>query len=255
MSMKGRLLLVISALFVMTASSAMALDKVDVSFSADYFSKYIWRGQNLFDDSVFQPSVGIAKDNLSFNIWGSMPLKNDSSGDNGGEFTEVDYTLDYSDSVPGVEGVGYSIGSILYDFPNTMFASTFEVYAGLNFDVILNPSITVYRDVKSDGTYVSGGIAYTIENILEGVNADLGATLGWGSSQYNKSYWTNTTTSMAVDKNAFNNLDLTAGFPFEVAGFSVTPSVAYVTLISSDIKDASSDNNYFFAGVDVAKSF
>ena len=32
-------------------------DKLSIDVTADYFGKYIWRGQNLSDDPVFQTGV------------------------------------------------------------------------------------------------------------------------------------------------------------------------------------------------------
>ena len=36
-----------------------AKDKIAFDLTLDYFGKYIWRGQNLSDNSVFQPGLSI----------------------------------------------------------------------------------------------------------------------------------------------------------------------------------------------------
>ncbi len=253
MSLKGRMTLVVSALVAMVAPVAMALDEVEVSVSADYYSKYVWRGQELFDGSVFQPGVGLAKGNWSVGFWGSMQMESDSAGDNSGEFTEVDYSIDYTDTVPGAEMLSYSIGGILYDFPNTAFVSTFEVYAGLAWDTLLSPSLTVYQDVKSDGTYISLAAGHTLE-LTEEVAVDLGASLGWGSDKYSEAYWSSYTTSSAL-----NDLAFSASLPLAIGDVSVVPAVGYVLIMDSDIDDgltaAGADSDFFYAGVSLSMSF
>jgi len=50
---------------------------------------------------------------------------------------------------------------------------------------------------------------------------------------------------------------LSAAFPFEVAGFTVTPSLSYVTLMSDEIRspNAYGSNDMWFAGVGFSKEF
>lgn len=255
MSTKGRLALLISALVMMVSPMALALDGVDVSVAADYYSKYVWRGQECFDGSVFQPSVGIAKGGWSFGIWGSMDLEDDNN--NSSEFTEIDYTIDYSGEISGVEGLGYSVGGILYDFPNNggdpETDSTFELYVGLCMDTLLSPSVTIYQDVKSDGTYVSLAAGHSIE-LDEDLALDLGASLGWGSDKYSEAYW-----GAYTDDAALNDLALSASLPLSFGEVSVTPTVAYVMIVDSDIEDgldaADADSDFFFAGVSVSMEF
>lgn len=111
----------------------------------------------------------------------------------------------------------------------------------------------MYHDVDEvDGTYVSLGVGHSIEATDQiPVGIDLGATLGWGSSGYNESYWGTTSSEL-------NDLVLSVGFPFEVAGVSVTPSVSYIALLGSDVKDSDAygtDNDMFLVGVGLSKEF
>ena len=251
MSTKGRLALLVSALVMMVSPMALALDGVDVSVSADVYSKYIWRGQNLLDGAAFQPGVGLAKGNLSVGFWGSLDIDDGNASD--GEFTEVDYSIDYTDTIPGVDMLSYSVGGILYDFPNTEFISTFEVYAGLSVDVFLAPSVTIYQDVKSDGTYISLAAGHSIE-FNEDLALDLGASLGWGSKKYSDAYWSDYTNDAAL-----NDFALSASLPLSFGEISVTPTVAYVMIVDSDIADgldaAGNDSDFLFAGISVSMEF
>jgi len=249
--MKVKLALNLACIFV-TASVAHAELTPTVGFSLDYNGKYVWRGQNLTDDPVLQPGATIGLGNLTLGIWGNLETTTvNGERDN---FTEVDYSLDYSDSIPGSEILGFSVGLINYDFPEAD-AQTYEVYAGLSVDTFLSPSVTYYYDYDDvDSSYVSVGIGHSIADILgeeSGVSADLSASLGWGAKKYNQFYW-------GANDSALNDLALGAAFPFAVGPVTVTPSLNYIMLVDSDIKSTnaySTDNEYFFAGIGVSMEF
>lgn len=235
--------------------SVYAADGLETEITLDYYGKYIWRGQNISDDPVVQPGVSVGWDNLTAGFWGNLETTN--INDNSGEFTEYDYSLDYSDDLPLLEGVGYSLGIINYYFPGA--EDTTEVYWGFGFDVPLNPSVTVYHDLDEiKGTYASFSVGHSIDEIAElsadvPVGLDLGASLGWGSSSYNKGYW-----SSSVDSSKLNDLVLSAGFPMSFGDMVVTPNLNYVTLLSDDIRETdsyASGSDYFFAGINLYYAF
>ena len=235
-------------------TSTYALDGVDVEITADYYGKYVWRGQNLDDDPAFQPGISATYEGFTFGIWGSMETT--SYGGNSGEFTEVDEYIDYSGDVPGIEGLGFSVGLIYYDFPGTSFERTAEAYWGFSLDVPLSPSITVFHDIDEvDGMYASFSIGHSIENIIEfdeesGVSLELGASYGWADESYNQAYW-------GITDSSANDLALSASLPFELGGWSICPSVNYVTLLG-DVKDSIAsgvDDNFFYVGIGISKGF
>ncbi len=254
MNKRVLLLLVVAACLGMAHRCSAESEESSVGFevTADFFSKYVWRGQNLVDDWVFQPGASVSCAGLTASIWGNLELTDET--DHKGEFTEVDYALDYSGQVPGVEVLGFSVGVIYYDFPNTDFDGTTEIYWGLSLDVPASPSLTVYRDLDEvEGTYVSAGVAHSVESLLEfgsdmPVGLEASASIGWGDSSYNEGYW-------GTDGGELNDLVSSLAFPLEIAGVSVTPRVSYIVLLGSDIRDASADDDYFFAGVSLSKSF
>ena len=240
---------------LMSNQTLKAEDEVSIGATADLFSKYVWRGQNLVDDWVLQPGASVGYKNATASVWGNLDLTNENY--NKGEFTEVDLALDYSGQVPGADILSYSIGVIYYDFPVSGAGDdTWEVYWGLGLDVLASPSVTVYHDVdEADGTYISFGVGHSFENIVElwpdvELDMDLSAGIGWGSSGYNKFYW-------GQEKSALNDMVLSAAFPFDVAGFAITPSVNYVTLLSDEIRspNAYGKNDIWFAGVSFSKEF
>ena len=234
---------------------AQAEDKISFDVSADYFGKYIWRGQNLNDDPVFQPGASLGWNGFTAAWWASMDTTKING--NNGEFTEHDWSLDYSGDAPFVDGVGFSVGVINYYCSSV--EDTTEVYWGFGFDLPLSPTVTVYHDVDDiKGTYASFGIGHSIEKIAEltpdiPIGMEIGASLGWGSASYNKGYW-----GTAIDSDKLNDLALSLAFPVEIGGLTVTPSLNYVTLVNGSIRktdtfDKASD--YFFAGIGISKSF
>ncbi len=244
-----------AVLVLATSSSVFALEGVEFGISADFNGKYIWRGQNLSDDPVFQPGVTLGFDKFTAGIWGNMNLTDYSSpAYDAGDFTEYDYSLDYTTAI--MEGVDLSVGVIHYYFPSA--GETTEVYWGFAFDLPLSPSVTVYHDVDAaNGTYVSFGVSHSIERIAElspdmPIGMEIGASCGWGSKSYNEYYWG------LSNNSALNDLAVSIAFPVAVGGWTVSPSVNYVTLLDSDIRrsdayDTASD--YFFAGVSLSTSF
>ncbi len=237
------------------AGEAFGESGVDFEITADFFSKYIWRGQNIADDPVFQPGISASYKGLTAAIWGS--LETTIINGNSGDFSELDYYLDYSGKVPGIKGVGYSIGAGYYSFPGTAIKDTTEIYWGLNFDLPLSPSVMFYHDVdEADGTYVLFALGHSIEKIAElgpdmPVGVEIGGSLGWGSSSYNRYYW-------RTGQSTLNDLAFSVSFPFEFAGWTLAPNLNYVTLVSDDIRASDAygtDSDFFFAGVSLSKRF
>ncbi|HBG77762.1 MAG TPA: hypothetical protein DDW84_02775 [Phycisphaerales bacterium] len=244
-------------------------DDFAFNLTSDFYSKYVWRGQLLNDDPVFQPGISVGYKGFTFGVWGNADLTNYTG--NSGEFTEFDYTLSYSGKFNPDGKLGYTLGVVHYQFPSS-FLDTTEIFWGLTYDTFLSPSITLYHDIDEAGgaTYASFGISHTIENIIKvsektSANLVLGATLGWGSSEYNEWYWANANDSdKSVTRSAFNDLALKASLPFALAnGWSITPSISYVILVDGRIRDAdtyaksgkTNGSNYFVAGVSIGKSF
>ena len=230
-------------------------NSIEVSLTTDFMGKYIWRGQNLSDDPVFQPSVALGYESLTVSLWGNMDLTNING--NSGDFSELDYSIDYSDDLPGIDGVGYSVGVIYYDFPGTSVGDTTEIYWGFHFDLPLSPSVTVYHDLdEAEGSYVSLALEHSVESIFElcpelPVGMDIGVSLGWGSGSYNKYYW-------GIDESKIQDLMFSISFPMEIGGWTVAPNMNYVTLVSDDIRDADvygTSSDFFVAGISLSKSF
>ncbi|NQV35214.1 MAG: hypothetical protein HQ515_21145, partial [Phycisphaeraceae bacterium] len=161
--------------------------------SLDYVGKYIWRGRVVTDDPALQPGVTVGLDKLTFGVWGTIDTTNINGDRN--QFQEVDYTVDYTDALPDVEGVTYSVGAILYEFPTTngRTNATTEIYGGLGFDCILNPTVTLYYDMDdADGFYGNVGVSHSLDiseyGLMEDMitSVDLAASLGYADRKFNQ---------------------------------------------------------------------
>jgi len=248
-----KLTLITVVLSLLSCGAAFGENEISFELTADYFGKYVWRGQNLSDDPVFQPGASVSYGGFTGSFWGNVDTT--KINNNSHEFTEVDYTLDYSGDI--AEGIGYSVGIINYHFPS-IYGDTTEFYWGGGFDCPLSPSVTFYHDIDQiKGTYVSFGIGHSVEKVAEfgpetPIGMDFSASLGWGSSGYNEGYW-------GIKKDKLNDLALSLSFPFSCGGgWTIAPSLNYVTLVDGDLKNTDTFNkasDQFFAGISLSKSF
>lgn len=226
--------------------------ELSVEVTADVYGKYIWRGQDINNDPAVQPGINLVAGALSLSAWGSIDTTD--VVDESGEFTEIDWVIDYSGDLGILEGVGYSVGMINYQFPSA--ADTTEIYCGLTLTGPLSPSVTIYYDVEMASSYTSFGVGHSIDNVVgDGlgfpIGLDVSAGLGWGSASYNQSYWGNTVTTGEL-----NDISLAIGFPIEVMGWNVTPSLNYVGLVGDQVKDSNrfnSKDTYVFVGIGFVK--
>lgn len=142
---KSKGLVIVLSMLVFGCGVVIAEDELGFELTTDFAGKYVWRGQLLNDDPVFQPGFSATYGNITAGIWGNLDLTN--YNDRNGDFLEMDYYLDWSDDLPDVEGVSYSVGLIYYDFPGSYangarLPDTLEAYLGLSFDLPASPSIT-----------------------------------------------------------------------------------------------------------------
>ena len=83
------------------------------------------------------------------------------------------------------------------------------------------------------------------------VGMDFSASLGLGDKDYNEAYW-------GTSDSGLNDLALSLAFPFEIGGWSVSPSLNYVTLVDGGIRATDSfrqESDYFYSGISISKSF
>jgi hypothetical protein len=246
------------ALITFVAGTAAAEDKV-VTFgvSADYFSKYIWRGQNVDNSSVLQPTISASAYGFTGSIWGNIDLTNRSkvAPDNAWEFSEYDLTLDYTNTIPGIDWLSGSVGTIYYQFPNQVYDPTTEIYGGFGLPKVpLTPSFKWYRDVQAyKGSYFQFGVGQLFdklyvmnENCYCGLQ--LGASYGWGNAAYDTGYF-------GVNSGQSNDLTLSAALCTQVYTWMIKPSINYSTMLSDSIREATDKSDNLWVGVGISTSF
>jgi uncharacterized protein (TIGR02001 family) len=231
------------------AQNEAAVPSVSVKLDTAIVSKYVWRGLVLNPDPAIQPSLTLThKSGVSFNWWGSLDTT-DANGQRG-NFTEIDYTLNYGWNAGKV---GVNAGLIDYTFPNTPFHGTSEAYGSACFGGLLNPTLSVNYDFdEADGFYASlaAGYACTMPWKKEQpTNLNLSARVSYGSPSYNRFYF-------GADKGAFTDLLLTASVPFQAGKVvTITPAVSYSTVLDGSLRDRVSKPDNFFAGVTASVAF
>lgn len=250
-------------ILIFMMGSAMAQDEqvLSADITLDGNGLYVWRGQLLTDDPVFQPGLSISAYGFTGSIWGNLEMT-DVNG-YAGDFTEIDYALDYSGTVPGAEKLGYSAGIIQYVFPPYTYGdlSTTEIYLGASLDVPLSPSFTWYRDINNiNGSYIQLAIGHSMEKELSSdvtVGLDLSASFGYGGKGYNQGYFGSYISDIEAEWN-----DFTAGIgvPFSFkGGVSLTPSLNISTMMGGKINDYADQNDVditqVWFGVSLSKSF
>ncbi len=233
-------------------TAGLAEGDVTVGVGADLFSKYVWRGQNVVDDWVLQPSASVGYKGFTGSIWGNVDVTGDFVDD--WEFSEVDYAVDYCNTFPGQETFGYSVGLIYYDFPNTPWEATSEVYGGVTAGVPLSPAVKWFYDFdEAEGSYILFSVGHTIEKIKEWredcyCHVQVGASVGYATDNYNDFYF-------GVDGAALNDLTLTAGVPFCIGSWTIKPSIGYSVMVDDDIREATGESDNFWGGVSASYSF
>ncbi len=222
---------VVGAVVLMGAVSVRAEDPAPVATAStdlSLLSGYVWRGQVLNDEAVFQPSFTLGKNGFSINTWGNANLT-DAATENAPELSELDLTISYSKTVGNV---GLSVGYIEYTFPNTTYAGTREVYGSVSLPTLLIvPTLSVNYDFdEADGAYGNFALSYS-HALCDKSTLGLFTSIGAATADYNSFYF-------GVDDAAVNdvNVGATLGIALTKA-LTVTPAVQYTALPDSKIKD------------------
>jgi hypothetical protein len=240
--------MVLTAVFAFNPINAGAVE-TSGSASVDFMSQYIWRGLQLSDEIVIQPSVGITYGGFGANLWTNYDTDTD-------EQNETDLTLNYANSI---DKFSYDAGYIYYALDG--FDDTQEVYLSLAYDVILSPSLTIYYDFdEGEGAFIVAAVGHSFE-LPKGLTLDLGA-----SASYNADNLVMGTDEDGDEFSDFYNADVSASLTIPVTeAISIAPMVAYSFSLSDDAKDVleavaedvtgDADADVFYGGVNISLSF
>ncbi len=228
--------------------------KVKVAIDTDISaaSKYIWRGMDINNEFVLQPSFTAAVASFSFNVWGNMDTTNYGKkagyGDQAGEFTEIDLTVNYNYSydIFNLDG-----GIINYTFPDNVGESTYELYISTSLDTIFSPTVAVYYDFDEiNGFYCNIGASHSFK-ILPEQQIDVVASIGYGSSNFNKGYF-------KEDSSGFVDFNIGASISYSInKHVTLKPFVTYSSIVDKDLRKTKTykHNDNFYGGLSISASF
>ena len=139
-----------------------------------------------------------------------------------------------------------------------------EFYLNLGFDVLLAPSLTVYRDFDSyEHWYILLGLSHVFE-FSETVSLELSASGSYLLSEDEEAYPKIESSGM-VTTDEFSNFHdgvLSASLPIAVGVVTITPTVSYVFPLSDEASDEmqwrsfdGDTDTFLYGGVMVSLAF
>jgi hypothetical protein len=231
-------------------------DRPELSADAAFLSQYIWRGYGLSKDSlVIQPSITAAFKGFALNLWGNLDTNYD---DTGSKWNETDMTFSYGHSF-GI--VGLEAGYIYYALDGVDDSKEFYLSAGV--DVLLAPTLTVYREIASyKGWYINLGLSHSFELPYD-MSLDLGATFAYYKSDNDGGVdYTDDNVATTERYSGLHDGLLSVGLaiPF-YKYFTITPSIAWAFPLSDSASNEMSAlsldgrSNHVFGGVTLSMAF
>lgn len=255
-SMKnGKKILMMGVAVLLAGQSAVQAEEEKPTAGVDLggFSQYIWRGLELSEDSiVLQPSMTVGYKGASFNIWGN--LDTDNAAYDGMKYNETDLTLSYSHTVGIVKLTG---GYIYYALDG--LTDSQEIFASATLNTILNPTITVYREIAHvPAWYVNVGISHS-QPITGDITLDAAASAGYYHSDDEGFAEANDPTEKYQQ---FHNGLVSLGMTVPFADyFSVKPMIAYSFPLTDKAEEyieatsLSGDSDFIYGGVTLSMAF
>jgi hypothetical protein len=255
-------LIVIAAAMVVSPAGVAAEEEERPSASAEVavLTKYVWRGFELSNDSiVVQPSATVSYKGFGFNLWGNLDTDFDGpSGADDSQLNETDWTLSYDTAVGPVNlGVGY----IYYALDGADDSQ--EFYVSLGLDMLLTPTLTVYREVSHyPGWYLNLGISHSFE-LPRGMTLDLAGSVGY--YHYDDDAFKEVDDNLNPTSDTYSNLHeglVSVALTIPINDyFSVSPGVSYSFPLTDDADNFitassfSNDSDFVFGGVTVSFAF
>jgi len=182
----------------------------------DYFSKYVWRGEYLDNDAVFEPGVSLTADGLTVGYWSNW----DTVSDDPIHSNESDYYLSYAYTY---NILTLSAGNTWYGYPGTGTSSK-EFFFSAGLSTFLSPGFAIYHDYESgkklghgDSNYYALTFSQT-EDLYKpyGITYTVGGTLGFVDHQWIDGNGWHFTPTLAVNLPINKNMTIspTLGYNF-----------------------------------------
>ncbi|RMD78246.1 MAG: hypothetical protein D6820_10295 [Lentisphaerae bacterium] len=245
--------LIILGSVIRPQSASTSESRLSISAGADAYSKYVWRGQLLNDEEVFQPSLDIGLAGFNLNLWRSMDITDiHENNDERFRAQEMDYTLSYETAL--TSDLTVSGGMIFYNFPGTGVDGTQEIFASASWSTLVGDlGLSSFIDIDEAKAYyltLSFGKEFELRKDL---SLSIGASLAWQDEDYNTFYFGYADSSLG---------DLTFSMSLDY-GLSEKVSVSlkggYAIFPDSDLRRAAEmtygDNRNAYVGLGLSVSF
>jgi hypothetical protein len=241
-------LIILAAFTMVWTAQAQEQDRLDVTASVTYASKYVWRGQLLTDGAVLQPSfeiaAGVGNGAVAVSGWANMDVDDINGHEN--EATEYNWTLSYRTGEIGLGAlpIELEIGVISYYFPHNGSANrdddaldVFGIFAVPLSKQKLSMKAFAAGYFEADDTsgwYVKGGLTGGMQ-LNDTWGLEFVVSVGWGSQSYNSAYFgPNNINIMSYDRPTQNNI-----YRQDERGNALNDATGQITLIGQIDKNVS----------------
>ncbi len=212
-----------------------------LSISTDIASDYMFRGQNLYQGTSIQPSVGGGYSfgdfgSLDANIWSHNPAE-DGHGPQE-KYNEIDYTISYSISW---DILTLGVGNLWYTYPHQSdvdIEATYEYFISASLDTILTPTLTFYHDYRLYQTNIFElGFSHSFENESLGKDVSVTPSVIFGFGQ--------NTDKVYAEDSGLLYISTGVGAELPLAMLKITPSLNY----NFKIDDSTINEFWFKVGI------
>jgi hypothetical protein len=234
---KKILLTIMLGLMVFSFSTAVLAqedkeERPTCNLSWSFYSKYVWRGYELSKDSlVMFPTITVSYKGFSMNMWGDLDTsyKGNIGEESTNKWWETDWILSYSNSW---KKLNYTFGWIYYDIdPSTFTRASQELFTTVGLDVLLKPSLSVYREIALGGErwYINLGVTHTFPIVKREILGFCGEqTLDVGGWISYLTYKHNTTKADGINWNGMHDANIWAAYNIPLNSFiTIIPSINY----------------------------
>jgi len=137
-------------------------------------SKYLWRGQELYNSFALQPGFDLYYKYFSFGLWNSFHVEKK-------ELYEIDLTLSYS--VTFKKYILLKTGYTYYSQPKEEYLDSHELFLNLIFDWKVSPVLKVFYDFDDGNGFYTEFVVLCPFKL--GINFSFDVSLGYNYGQWN----------------------------------------------------------------------
>lgn len=249
--MKKYLVSIVAGILVLCSFNNLFAEEMKFSGSLDigYFSHYVgWPGTTVYDDSVFQQSIGATLDPLGLYVkaWSSYSPKNGFNSDFG---DEIDYIIGIYQKFGKI---GVDVSYTFYNMYN-MNNTTGDLHAlVLHIDspeiLFVKPYLTLENDIPVDKEILEGGFIYRAGvkyniNLPKSQIIDLNVSFSGHDGAFGKRTETVSSAKLAISST------------FQLWKVAITPTVNFQKRLGYKPRDGGMTEDKIWYGVNCSVPF